>query len=716
MRPLRTALCALLLCLVMAVPALAAIPPESQNTVNSQNYEVWSSPVESHLYTRPDGGLTRVQYTGSSLLIQNFTADLEHMSTRSISPELPVYGGFYAGENYLYVFSGQSNWEEDNSKEVIRVTQYDHNWNRIGQTGLFGANTVEPFKAGSLRCDEHDGYLYVRTCHQMYVGSGGLNHQANLTFALHQEDMVITDAFTSVWNDSRGYVSHSFNQFILVNEEGYLMAMDHGDAYPRSFSLFQYMSPASGHVSYYCARVSLADFPGPTGQNETGASLGGLAETRTGYVSVYNNNGLGSGGNRPPYFQFVAKDLTVSDPIRLSDSPAYTPVLAPTGLDGGWVLWNDYETGILHYAPYDAQGNVGATQTVEGVSLSDCQPIPYRDGVLWYVVKKGTLLFHHLTKAGLTTITDFPDAPPAISPIPGGELYYDPTSGVITGCSEGLTRLELPETINGIPVTTIGYGAFSGQDSLTEVILPDTLTTLGADAFANCTALTAVNIPAGVTAIPDYCFGGCESLSELPLPDTITMIGSGAFAGCIGLTNIRIPDGVSAIYPNTFQFCTALTDIFLPESVTYIGDYAFRGCCALERIVLPASLTTIYDAFPECDALEQVLYTGTPEQWEDVYIGWFNPDIFSRTPTFVRREDPAPHLTLWRGEDTVLARYLAPYSDAAAWLARYDENGRCTGIELLPDGFSFSITDSTESRKLMVLDETLSPIAKAISI
>ena len=35
----------------------------------------------------------------------------------------------------------------------------------------------------------------MRTCHQMYASPrDGLNHQANLTLALRQEDMTITDA------------------------------------------------------------------------------------------------------------------------------------------------------------------------------------------------------------------------------------------------------------------------------------------------------------------------------------------------------------------------------------------------------------------------------------------------------------------------------------------------------------------------------------------
>ena len=57
--------------------------------------------------------------------------------------------------------------------------------------------------------------------------------------------MAITDSYYDVMNISLGYVSHSFNQFILVDADGKIIALDHGDAYPRSAVLTGYYSNAS---------------------------------------------------------------------------------------------------------------------------------------------------------------------------------------------------------------------------------------------------------------------------------------------------------------------------------------------------------------------------------------------------------------------------------------------------------------------------------------
>jgi len=58
-------------------------------------------------------------------------------------------------------------------------------------------------------------------------------------------------------------------------------------------------------------------------------------------------------------------------------------------------------------------------------------------------------------------------------------------------------------------VTRIGYSAFSGCDSLSEIV-----------------------ISSSVTSIDDWAFSDCRSLSEIVIPSSVTSIGCGAFRGC----------------------------------------------------------------------------------------------------------------------------------------------------------------------------------------
>lgn len=54
----------------------------------------------------------------------------------------------------------------------------------MDEASLYGANTRVLFDTGSLRCDEYGDYLYIRTSHEMYTSSDGLNHQSNLTMSV----------------------------------------------------------------------------------------------------------------------------------------------------------------------------------------------------------------------------------------------------------------------------------------------------------------------------------------------------------------------------------------------------------------------------------------------------------------------------------------------------------------------------------------------------
>ena len=50
----------------------------------------------------------------------------------------------------------------------------------------------------------------------------------------------------------------------------------------------------------------------------------------------------------------------------------------------------------------------------------------------------------------------------------------------------------VPATINDLPVTGIGEGAFEGNTTLMSIDLPDSIMTIGSRAFANCTNLSEI--------------------------------------------------------------------------------------------------------------------------------------------------------------------------------------------------------------------------------
>ena len=189
----------------------------------------------------------------------------------------------------------------------------------------------------------------------------------------------------------------------------------------------------------------------------------------------------------------------------------------------------------------------------------------------------------------------------------------------ITGYTGSASKLQIPAELDGHPVTGIGDAAFVDCDSLTQVIIPEGVTSIGFFAFERCDSLQQVTIPESMSTIGQFAFLECYGLTEISIPEGVTDIGKGVFSGCRSLTELSIPDGITTIGESTFSECYSLVEITIPESVTYIGPTAFDSCENLMSITIPENVTFIGAwAFEMCYSLEEVYYTGSEDQWQQI--------------------------------------------------------------------------------------------------
>jgi hypothetical protein len=162
-----------------------------------------------------------------------------------------------------------------------------------------------------------------------------------------------------------------------------------------------------------------------------------------------------------------------------------------------------------------------------------------------------------------------------------------------------LTSVTIPESI-----TRMGDGAFQSCYSLTNVIIGTGVTNIGVKLFWGCGELTGITIPSNVVSIGDDAFLGCSSMTDIVIPDSVIRIGSGAFHSCSRLTGVTIPSAITYIRPGTFYSCVSLTSITIPSSVTSIGFDAFNGCAGLTSITIPDNVTIMaHYAFSGCTGL-----------------------------------------------------------------------------------------------------------------
>ena len=202
-----------------------------------------------------------------------------------------------------------------------------------------------------------------------------------------------------------------------------------------------------------------------------------------------------------------------------------------------------------------------------------------------------------------------------------------------SGC-DSLSEIVIPSS-----VTSIGKGAFSGCDSLSEIVIPSSVTSIGDHAFSGCDSLSEIVIPSGVTSIGNYAFSGCSSLKYISIPKSVIGLNGNPFVEWKGkleclspnfvyeddilfnkdksriisfrnqnIESYVIPSSVTSIGKGAFTGCYSLSEIVIPSSVTSIGDGAFSFCRSLSEIVIPSSVTSIGDwAFSNCDSLSEMV-------------------------------------------------------------------------------------------------------------
>ncbi|MBO5501966.1 MAG: leucine-rich repeat protein, partial [Clostridia bacterium] len=153
----------------------------------------------------------------------------------------------------------------------------------------------------------------------------------------------------------------------------------------------------------------------------------------------------------------------------------------------------------------------------------------------------------------------------------------------------------IPHQLEGKDIGAIAEGAFSNNEQLIYVNIPETINELKSGCFSHCTALETVHLPLnGSVDIQSNVFDGCTSLRNITLTDAVDKISSAAFRNCTSLQSISIPEGITNLYDNTFAGCTNLEMVAIPASMRLIMNSAFSGCDKLNLVVYPGTYGETY--------------------------------------------------------------------------------------------------------------------------
>lgn len=223
------------------------------------DYQDTFKPATRYLYrSGQDTYLVELQY--GTVYVTRFDARYKPVSQTKIHPELPMVGGFHHdAEGYNYIVSGVQNFDLSEDRDVYQIVKYDASWKKVARLKIRGVDAYRPFTGSNVTIDSSEGKLVVHSGKQRSD-----YHQANMTFVVDTEKMEVLELISS------NFVSHSFATYARFDGDRIVYA-DHGDANPRAMVL--QAGTVDGYAKQY---VELMAFDGESGDNYTGATLGGL--------------------------------------------------------------------------------------------------------------------------------------------------------------------------------------------------------------------------------------------------------------------------------------------------------------------------------------------------------------------------------------------------------------------------------------------------------
>lgn len=215
----------------------------------------------------------------------------------------------------------------------------------------------------------------------------------------------------------------------------------------------------------------------------------------------------------------------------------------------------------------------------------------------------------------------------------GGDPNLD---NILQGMFKGVETLKLVQIgqMNGGAEIVVEGDAFRDCPNLERVILLDNVSTVGYYAFAGCTSLTELTL-SGVSIIQNGAFDGTTSLKGVSLPDTVIEVWMNAFYNS-GIKYVNIPRYLSVLGQSAFQNCVNLekvtsasyyynndTNDRRPQDtvLTTLDFGVFSYCTNLEYIVLPKSITKIENQCFKNSGLKTIYFTGTQTEYNAITLG-----------------------------------------------------------------------------------------------
>ena len=97
---------------------------------------------------------------------------------------------------------------------------------------------------------------------------------------------------------------------------------------------------------------------------------------------------------------------------------------------------------------------------------------------------------------------------------------------------------------------------------------------------------SVINDEVVITGLKDSDYSGALIIPSILGGCPVTSIGNSAFSGCTGLTSVTIPEGVVTIEGYAFGECSGLTSVTIPSSLRNVRWHAFAGVASERNVYI----------------------------------------------------------------------------------------------------------------------------------
>lgn len=245
----------------------------------------------------------------------------------------------------------------------------------------------------------------------------------------------------------------------------------------------------------------------------------------------------------------------------------------------------------------------------------------------------------------------------------------EPNGITITGWSDKINQLKIPECITNQFVTEIEERAFAEASWLTHIEFPESLQVIGDYSFCECRGLTKLRLPKGIKRVGRHAFYNCRNMQELTLRSDLRNIEDGAFKNCsqIHKVTLEVEDdcfhAISNLFDELLQNLTMIlrfadgrkASLYFPRNMVQYSEYS-------NRLHNPVTYSMGYD-YRQTVTLDEIHY----DRYDRLFLAALN-------------ELPEEQL-----REIAVLRLIEPYQLANDMKIHYEEYVKTACLELIQD-------------------------------